>query len=293
VAGHPPRGLRELIDRPLRTTRVDRRQLLRTAALGVLAPLAAACQTRPVSSDVRPRGTRVAYGDDPSQFAELSLPSGTPHGTVVVIHGGFWKATYDLSLGRPLATSLADHGWTAWNIEYRRVGNGGGVPQTLDDVAAAVDALADQAVPHDRVIALGHSAGGHLATWAASRGRFGQWSTKVDLTGVVSQAGVLDLWAAYTAELGGGAVQAFLGHPPGPTDSNVDPLHQIPLDVPVRCVHGIGDDIVPIGQSRAYVRGATSAGADATLTEIQGDHFTVIDPDTDSWQQTLTILEGL
>jgi acetyl esterase/lipase len=272
---------------------VDRRRLLRLAGVGVLAPLIPACETRPVSRDPKPQGQRVEYGGDPSQFAELSLPSGTPKGVVVVIHGGFWKAAYDLSLGRPLAQSLVEHGWAAWNIEYRRVGDGGGTPQTLDDVAAAIDALADQDVPRDRVIALGHSAGGHLATWAASRGRFGQWSTKVDLTGVVSQAGVLDLWAAYTAELGGGAVQAFLGHPPGPTDSNVDPLHQIPLDVPVRCVHGIGDDIVPIGQSRAYVRGATSAGADATLTEIQGDHFTVIDPDTDSWQQTLTILEGL
>jgi acetyl esterase/lipase len=293
VAGHPPRGLRELIDRPLRTTRVDRRQLLRTAALGVLAPLAAACQTRPVSSDVRPRGTRVAYGDDPSQFAELSLPSGTPHGTVVVIHGGFWKATYDLSLGRPLATSLADHGWTAWNIEYRRVGNGGGVPQTLDDVAAAVDALADQAVPHDRVIALGHSAGGHLATWAASRGRFDRWRAKVDLTGVVAQAGVLDLWSAYAEGLGGGAVAGFLGHPPGAGDEPVDPLHQVPLDIPVHCVHGVGDDVVPISQSHAYVRAATEAGARAELTEIQGDHFEVIDPDTEAWRQTLAILDGL
>ncbi len=272
---------------------MDRRQLLRLAGLGVLAPIVASCQTRPVSSDPKPQGQRIAYGDDASQFAELSLPSGTPKGVVVVIHGGFWKAAYDLSLGRPLAKSLVEHGWAAWNIEYRRVGDGGGDPQTLDDVAAAIDALADQDVPRDRVIALGHSAGGHLAAWAASRGRFDQWPTKVELTGVVSQAGVLDLWEAYAEDLGGGAVQAFLGHPPGPGDIPVDPLHQVPLDVPVHCVHGIGDDIVPIAQSRAYVRAATSAGAEATLTEIQGDHFTVIDPDTDAWRQTLAIIEGL
>jgi acetyl esterase/lipase len=259
----------------------------------VLAPVIAACETRAVSSDPGPQGQRVEYGDDPSQFAELSLPSGTPKGVVVVIHGGFWKAAYDLSLGRPLARSLVDHGWAAWNIEYRRVGDGGGDPRTLDDVAAAIDALAHQDVPRDRVIALGHSAGGHLAAWAAARGRFDQWPAKVELTGVVSQAGVLDLWAAYAEHLGGGAVQAFLGHPPGPADSPVDPLHQIPLEVPVHCVHGIGDDVVPIGQSRAYVRAAADAGADATLTEIQGDHFTVIDPDTDAWRQTLTLLEGL
>ena len=112
---------------------------------------------------------------------------------MVVIHGGFWKAAYDLSLGRPLAASLAEHGWAAWNIEYRRVGNGGGDPATFDDVAAAIDALRDQDLPLDRVLAVGHSAGGHLATWAASRGRFPRWPARVELTGVVSQAGVLDL----------------------------------------------------------------------------------------------------
>jgi acetyl esterase/lipase len=265
------------------------------AGLGVLAPVVAACETRPVSSDPKPHGMRVTYGDDPSQFAELSLPSATPKGVVVVIHGGFWKAAYDLSLGRPLAQSLVEHGWAAWNIEYRRVGGctGGGVPQTLDDVATAIDTLADQDVPRDRVIALGHSAGGHLATWAASRGRFDQWHAEVELTGVVSQAGVLDLWSAYADGLGGGAVQAFLGHPPGPRDAPLDPLHQVPLDVPVHCVHGIGDDVVPIAQSHTYVRAATDAGATAQLTEIQGDHFTLIDPTTDAWRQTLAILDGL
>lgn len=235
----------------------------------------------------------IRYGDDPSQFGELSLPSGTPKGVVVVIHGGFWKAAYDVSLGRPLATSLVEHGWAAWNIEYRRVGNGGGDPQTLDDVAAAIDALADQAVPRDRVIALGHSAGGHLATWAASRGRHDRWPARVALTGVIAQAGVLDLSSAYDERLGDGAVEAFLGRAPGPDDDPVDPLRQIPLDVPVHCVHGVGDDTVPIAQSHTYVRAATEAGARATLTEIQGDHYAVIDPDTDAWQQTLAILDGL
>src|ERR1700742_182048 len=88
-------------------------------------------------------GTRISYGADPSQFAELALPAGPPRGVVVVVHGGFWRSRYDLALGRPLARSLVEHGWAAWNVEYRRVGNGGGVPETLDDIAAAVDALAD------------------------------------------------------------------------------------------------------------------------------------------------------
>jgi acetyl esterase/lipase len=235
----------------------------------------------------------IRYGADPSQFGELSLPTGTPKGVVAVVHGGFWKAAYGLSLGRPLASSLVDHGWATWNIEYRRVGNGGGVPHTLDDVAAALDTLVDRDVPLDRVIGLGHSAGGHLATWAASRGRYDAWAAQVELTGVVSQAGVLDLWSAYDEGLGGGAVQAFLGHPPSTDDAAIDALHQVPLDVPVHCVHAIGDDVVPIAQSRTYVRAATDAGARAGLTEIHGDHFTVIDPTTDAWQQTLGILDRL
>jgi acetyl esterase/lipase len=246
-----------------------------------------------VTGDPERQPERVSYGDDPSQFAELSRPSGTPKGTVVVIHGGFWRAAYDLSLGRPLARSLVEHGWAAWNIEYRRVGDGGGDPQTLDDVAAAVDALAEQDLPLDRVLALGHSAGGHLATWAASRGRFERWRARVELTGVVSQAGVLDLWSAYAENLGTGAVQAFLGHPPGPDDVPVDALHQAPLDVPVHCVHATGDETVPISQSLSYVRAATRARVRASLTAVEGDHFTVIDPQTEAWRQTLEILEGL
>jgi acetyl esterase/lipase len=235
----------------------------------------------------------VRYGDDPHQFAELWLPEGTPRGVVVVIHGGFWRARYDLSLGRPLAASLVQHGWAAWNIEYRRVGNGGGSPQTLDDVAAAVDALAGHDLPLETVIAVGHSAGGHLAAWSASRGRHSRWPAHVAVTAVVPQAGVLDLRSAYDEHLGAGAVEAFLGHPPGPDDDPIDPFRQIPLEVPVHCVHSVADDTVPLSQSRAYVAAATAAGAWAELTVVEGDHFVVIDPASEAWRRTLEIIEDL
>ena len=237
----------------------------------------------------------VAYGDDPSQYAEIYSPSGESRGVVVVIHGGFWKAEYDASLGRPLAASLAAEGWTAWNLEYRRVGNGGGLPQTLDDVAAGIDALADvDELDTSTVITLGHSAGGHLATWAASRGRFESWQPqRVPVTGVVSQAGVLDLGTAHELGLGSGAVETFLGHPPGPADDQVDPLRQAPLDVPVRCVHGRGDTTVPISQSASYVEAATAAGADAALVEVDGDHYVVIHPESLVWSRTLELLDQL
>ncbi|MFC4784405.1 alpha/beta hydrolase family protein [Nocardioides sp. MAHUQ-72] len=241
----------------------------------------------------------ISYGDDPSQYGELSLPDGTPRGVVVVVHGGFWKAEYDLSLGRPLAASLVGHGWAAWNLEYRRVGPagsrgaGGGSPTTLDDVAAGIDRLADLELDLGTVVALGHSAGGHLAAWAASRRRFARWEDGVDVTAVISQAGVLDLRAAYVEGLGGGAVEALLGHPPGPGDDPADPARQVPLDVPLWCVHGRADDIVPISQSRGYVESATAAGARAELVEVEGDHFVVIDTGSEAWRRTLAILDAL
>ncbi len=237
---------------------------------------------------------RHPYGDDPSQFGELRLPDGAAHGVVVVIHGGFWKAQYDASLGTPLAEDLTAAGWATWNLEYRRVGSGtgggGGVPETLDDVAAGIDLLADL-VPADvraRVVTLGHSAGGHLATWAA-----GRVDPVVPVTHVVSQAGVLDLVAGSRDGLGAGAVDAFLGHPAGPADAAADPTQQLPLDVPVWCVHAPDDDIVPISQSTDYVERAVAAGATADLVEVTGGHFGVIDVTSQAWSRIRDIFDTL
>ena len=111
-------------------------------------------------------------GSDPSQVAELFLPEGDgPHPVVVVVHGGYWRARYDRSLMTDLCLDLAAHGLAAWNLEYRRVGGGGGWPETFLDVAAGVDALASLEAPLDleNVLAVGHSAGGQLAFWAAAR----------------------------------------------------------------------------------------------------------------------------
>ncbi len=143
------------------------------------------------------------------------------------------------------------------------------------------------------MVALGHSAGGHLATWAASRGRFAPWKGGVDVTHVVSQAGVLDLDACFRDNLGEGAVQAFLGHEPGAPDAPLDPIRQVPLDVPVWCVHAPDDANVPIEQSQSYVAAAAGAGAAAELVEVDGDHFTLIDPDSDAWARTLEILDTI
>jgi acetyl esterase/lipase len=266
---------------------VRRRTLLGLPAVGAAALALTGCaddeEGAPVAARVEP--TRITYGDDASQFVELTRPAGPPRGVVVVIHGGFWKAAYDLSLGRPLATSLAAEGCAALNIEYRRVGNGGGVPQTLDDVRAAIGTLQQQDLDLAIVVTLGHSAGGHLAAWAGGRVQ--------GVTHVISQAGVLDLLTGDREGLGGGAVQAFLGHPAGPGDVEADPTQHLPLTVPVWCVHGADDPIVPVSQSREYVAAATDAGATAELVEVAGDHFVVIDPAAEAWRSTLAILDRI
>lgn len=235
---------------------------------------------------------RHAYGEDRSQFGELYRPAGPMlRGTVVIIHGGFWRARYDLSLGRPLALDLAARGHAVWNLEYRRVGLGGGWPATGKDVSDGIDLLATLDVDTSAVVAIGHSAGGQLATWAAARS-----TPRVAVTGVVSQAGVLDLAVAAERGVGQSAVPDLMGGQPTEVPeryASANPIAQAPLPVPVLCVHSRADDIVPLAQSEAYVAAAKAAGANARLVETSGDHFTLIDPSTQDWKTVVDALPGL
>jgi acetyl esterase/lipase len=197
------------------------------------------------------------------------------------------------------------------------VGNGGGWPTTLIDVAAAVDHLAviaalgpealrqargepgepaqgasgepgQDAIDLTRVIALGHSAGGHLAAWLGARPKLAPpyGPPVVAVTGVVSQAAILDLEAAGAERLGTGAVDAFANGRMITPDSwrIASPIRQLPLAVPIRCVHGDRDDTVPIGQSARYVASARLLGGDAELITVPGgDHFGVITPGDSGW----------
>lgn len=209
-----------------------------------------------------------SYGDDPSQYGVLC-----GEGPVaVLIHGGFWKAEYDLTLMDALCADLAARGWTVWNIEYRRLGNGGGVPATLDDVGAAIDALADLEVDRSRVVAIGHSAGGHLAAWAATRE-----NPRVAVTGVVSQAGVLDLQRARELRLSDGVVDRFLGEHP---TSVASPIERLPLGVPTLLTHGGRDDTVPLEISERFAR---ASGA-TLVVEPDEDHFGHLDPGNPLWK---------
>lgn len=208
-----------------------------------------------------PESVARPYGEHPDQVADLRAG----HGRVaVVIHGGFWRAGFTRANTAAVAASLADAGWTTWNLEYRRVGAGGGYPQTLDDVAAFCGALAEPGA-----VAIGHSAGAQLALWAVAEGLVGA---------AVALGGVCDLRAAAAAGIGDGAVAEFLGRPPEEAP-DADPAQRLPLPAPVLVVHGDRDDRVPVEQARAF-----AAAAGAELLELPGaDHFDVVDPRSAWW----------
>jgi acetyl esterase/lipase len=215
---------------------------------------------------------REHYGPEPDQYIEHYVPEQVQHpGTVLIIHGGFWRPEYDASIGRPLAEDLAERGYTAVNLEYRR----------SDWESMAADVLAGVASLTGDVVAVGHSAGGQLAVYAAQCGR---------LAGVVAQAGVLDLATAARDRVGGRSVLRLMGGTPEEVPeryAEADPIGMTPR-VPVVCVHSRTDQLVPFAQSEAY-----SAKTGARLVEVPGDHFAHLQTDSPAWAAVLDVLPEL
>ena len=245
------------------------------------------------------------YGPAAAQVAELRLPAGTARGVVVLVHGGYWQAGYDLTLQNAVAADLVGAGWAVWNLDYRAVGDGGGWPTTFTDVAAGADHLAVAARGHgltlDRVVAVGHSAGGTLALWLAARpglpsGAPGA-APVVRVTAVASQAGVNDLAAGSRAGLGGGAVDSVVGGSPADFADRydlVDPARLLPLGVPLLVVTGADDATVPVAQSRDFAAAAREAGDDVRLEVVPGEgHFEHLDPRSTAWRAVRSWLDAL
>jgi acetyl esterase/lipase len=242
-----------------------------------------------IARDVVARTEPYRYGGHRQNRADLHIARGRgPYPVVILVHGGYWRATWGKVVMKPVAADLVRRGFAVWNIEYRRIGRGqgGGYPTTFDDVRAAIDHLADLDDPRldlSDVTLIGHSAGGHLALWAASRDE-----GRVRPCRVIAQAPICDLAATGpAAELMGGT----------PADlperyAECDPMQLLPVGVPVLVVHGADDATIPVVRSRAYAEAARAAGDEIALVEPHpGGHRSHIHPRTPAWRAAVEWLE--
>ena len=254
-----------------------------------------------IATSAPPADHRIAYGAEPLQFGELRLPKGADSvPLVVLIHGGCWRSQYDLKHVGLAAAALTEEGFAVWTIEYRRLGDAnGGWPGTFDDISHAVDHVRRLSAEYpridtNRVVLMGHSAGGQLALWAASRkqnettGLFRSSIAPLKVAGVVSLAGITDL-----VEFGKGtagcnqAVPLLMGGTPQEVPQRyraVSPVERVPIGAFIRLVHGDADPIVPISQSRTFLARVRADGDRAELDAIAGaGHFDLLAPSSPAW----------
>jgi acetyl esterase/lipase len=230
---------------------------------------------------------RVAYGADPNQFIEVRLPRAKePHSVLLNIHGGFWRAKYDLAHTGHLCEALRAAGVATINIEYRRVGNpGGGWPGTFEDIRSAYRFVQQEhsrfRLNLDRLVVMGHSAGGQLALCLAAH--------ETSLRRAISLAGVVDLKRAFALHLSHDAVAEFLGGKPDAVPEHYREADPMKLNIPRPrqwLLHGSEDDTVPPEFSRDYVTQKKKAGESAELLEIpHAGHFDLIDPTSEAFRQ--------
>ena len=260
------------------------------ATSGQTADRVASRPYRPPEGAVPLSEPRRYFYDDPGNtegqtFGDLYLPdSANPALPVVVlIHGGGWRDSLGLTYMENQARDLASFDVAVWNIEYRRVGSGGGWPTTVADVCTAVDHLTEisadlgDRLDLRRVVVAGHSSGGHLALWVAGRQRLPSSlpgsRPVVPVTGCVSMAGVADLLMAERAR--DRYVHELLGGEPGKRHQryvDASPVSHLPSGVPVVCIHGRDDTVVRPEQSESYVRAARRVGDPARVTLVPGGH---------------------
>ncbi|WP_374143179.1 alpha/beta hydrolase [Sphingomonas sp.] len=253
----------------------------------------------------------VSYGRDPYQKVDVWLPK-VPgkHPVVLMVHGGCWTTSIaDRTLMNWIANDLRGRGIAVWNIDYRGVDRpGGGYPGTFSDAAQAADALAANAARYDldlrHVVAVGHSAGGHLALWLAARPKLPSGSAlhvdhPLKIGHVISLGGLPDLEAtAASPDNGCGTevVAALIGpatpaHPDVYADTSVPRL--LPLGVPVDLINGENDRIIPMRLGTGYIDQATKAGDDAVLHRIdKTGHVELIAPESAAWAKAVERIEA-
>jgi acetyl esterase/lipase len=224
-----------------------------------------------------PADARIAYGPEPLQFGDLRVPRREPpFPLAVVLHGGYWQATYNLIHMGAMCRALAEAGIASWNVEYRRVGDPGGEwPGPGRDVELALAHLDRLPLEHDRVVLVGHSAGGQLALWAAKHARLP----------VVALAPVSDVRDSVARRGPDSAPARFMAPEHYEAGS---PLELVPLGVPQIVLHGTEDDSVPYEMSERYVE---AAGGEAELLTLPNTgHFELIDPQAPQFAETLAAI---
>jgi len=239
---------------------------------------------------------RLTYGSEPLQFGDLRLPREAgqgPHPLVVMVHGGGWQAIYNLTHAGHLCVDLAEHGIATWNIEYRRIGDpGGGWPGTGEDVLQALEYVTDLAADYpldlERVVLMGHSAGGHLAVWSSL-------NSGLPLRGVISLAGTVDMHAYAAAGHDHGMIARLLGGGPDEIPErweSVSPRQHLPW--PVRTVLICGSADVHWSHNEETSEAARAAGGDVEFISLpDADHFEVVDPIAPEWKIVRQTIEAL
>lgn len=252
--------------------------------------------TRPVPA----ADQQISYSKDELQFGELRLPkTAGPHPVAVVIHGGCWLSQYGLGYMGHVSAALAEAGIATWNIEYRRVGNaGGGWPGTFEDVARATDYLREIAGKYsldlNRVVVVGHSAGGHLALMLAAR-KTGSAANPLPLRGIVSLAGITDLRKTGTAcdreviQFAGGEAKEKSA-----VYDQASPITLLPLGIKQKIIQGGADNIIPMAMATEYVEAAKKKNDAVELIALKdADHFQLVDPKSPAWPAVLEAVKSL
>jgi acetyl esterase/lipase len=259
------------------------------------------------SFDHPPPDERIAYGADPLQFGDLRLPDGDgPHPVAIFIHGGQWRAEFDISHSDKLTAALARSGIATWSLEYRRVGDpGGGWPGTFQDIGCGADHLRELAARYnldlDRVITMGHSAGGQLAIWLAARSAIPAEAEigcedPIAVRGVLGLAPAADLRGLHNTDFCGDVIEALMGGSPETCPEHYrwgDPVEISPGDLPQLLIIGTFDSVWAPSGLRYFDVAKARGDTVMKIEAVESGHFEMIDPDSSTWPLVLESARAL